>query len=87
MQVGVEAAWLTVNVWPAMFKFALRGLVLVFAVAHQVKVPPPVPVGGEQVSQLGSLLEGVQAQVRSHATLTVPLLAPEPIEAPPGERE
>jgi len=56
----------------------LRGLVPVLAVTDHVTDPLAVPLGGEQVNQLGALLCGVQEQPAAAVTLNVPLPAAEP---------
>ena len=70
---GVAPACETENVCPATVSVPLRVLALVFAVTYQVTVPPPVPLAGENVSQLGALLDGVHVQPALADTLNVPL--------------
>jgi len=60
-----------------MVKVALRELVAALAVADQVTVPEPVPLAGEQVSQVVALLEAVQLQVEPDAVTEM-----EPLPAP-----
>ncbi len=68
-----------------MVSVALRALVLVLPVTDHVTVPLPDPLAGVQVSQVGALLEAVQAQPALAVTVTVPLPAAELGEAPVGE--
>ena len=70
-----------------MLSVPLRKLVLVLAVTDHVTVPLAVPLAGVQVSQLGSLLDGVHEQLVPAVTLNVPLPAAEPGLALAGESE
>jgi len=71
----VAAAWVTVNVWPAIVRVAVRVVGDGFAVVVKVTVPDPVPLAGETVTQL-ALLVAVQVQPAREVRLTVPLPPP-----------
>ena len=66
------------NGWPAIVRVPVRELVSVLAVTDQVTEPLPVPLAGEQVSQLVALLVAVQLQPAPAVTLTEPV----PVAAP-----
>src|SRR2546423_14054299 len=71
-----------------MVREAERGVQVPFAFTDQVTEPLPLPLAGEQVSQVGALLEAVQVQVGSVAvTVMVPLTAGEPTLAVNGPME
>jgi hypothetical protein len=59
--VQLRAAWLTVNVWPAIDSVAVRGVVLVLADALNATVPGPLPVAPPVIASHGALLAAVQA--------------------------
>ena len=61
-----------------MFRVPVRELVLVLAVTDQVTGPSPVPLAGEQMSQLDALLVAFQPQPTPAVTFTAPLVAAEP---------
>ena len=70
-----------------MVNVPVRELALVLAVADQVTDALPLPLLGEQVSQVVALLEAIHAHALSAVTVTVPLLAAEEGLALVGEIE
>ena len=80
-------AWETVKLCPPIVREALRELVLVLAAALQVTLAVPLPLAGEQVSQVVSLLLAVQAHPLDALTLTLPVPPPAVAEALGAESE
>ena len=68
----VLAAWLTVNVWPAIAIVPERAAP-VFAAALKPTLPPPVPLAPDVTVTHPSLLAAVQEQALPVATVALPV--------------
>jgi hypothetical protein len=86
-QVGAAAAWLTVNVWPAMVRDPLRAPPVLTPTVN-VAVPGPLALAGEVRVIHESLLFAVHEQPADVETaMLVPLPPPAPIDWLPGAIE
>src|SRR5262249_46309259 len=78
-----DADCVTTNVWPPIVMTPLREASVVFAATVYVRVPLRLPLAGETVSQVLSLV-AVDSQPAPAVIEKVPVEPPDPIETPVG---
>ena len=81
------AAWLTVNVWPAIVSVPERGDVSVLAATENCTVPLPVPDAPAVTVSHETLATAVHAHPAVVVTSTDPVVLPAPTDCEPADSE